>query len=170
MSLELCLSFFLLLLLLVDTSNNFLLKTVTALTPTHLHCPFLFSPRSLKIHPTVYKVRDGTELRWEWMHPTGCNNKLFCTEQNGVMWNASRSKGRREKESERSVVCLTFSNSRKSFDSDFRIEKFYCAWQKVWLAVTQHSQAYGSQIEFTWASVTCVSPLHQNIKKAYWLG
>lgn len=39
-------------LLLVDTSNNFLLKTVTALTPTRLHCPLLFSPRSLTIHLT----------------------------------------------------------------------------------------------------------------------
>lgn len=46
------LSFFLPLLLLVDTSNNFLLKTVTSLTPTCLHCPFLFSSNSLTIQLT----------------------------------------------------------------------------------------------------------------------
>lgn len=37
---------------LFDTSNNFWLETVTAPTPTHLHCPFLFSPCSLTIHLT----------------------------------------------------------------------------------------------------------------------
>lgn len=48
-------------------------------------------------------------------------------------------KKKKKKHHERSVGCLAFNDASESFDSDFRMGKFYCARQRLELTVAQHS-------------------------------
>lgn len=74
----------------------------------------------------------------------------------------------KKKHHERSVGCLAFNDASESFDSDFRMGKFYCARQRLELTVAQHSHrvADGIYMRRLHARLTVASKHHTQTKKS----
>lgn len=93
--------------------NNINLATVTVLTLLFytLHCPFLLSILS---QYTINRFMRMNASYWI-QQQLSLQRKIKC-----VTWNAYSQKEREE--SKRFVMCLTFGDKSKSFNSDFRMQ------------------------------------------------
>lgn len=95
----------------------------------------------------------------------GVGGRRGCEMPRGQKGRGGGEKKKKKKHHERSVGCLAFNGASESFDSDFRMGKFYCARQRLELTVAQHSRGVADDGWNLHAAAARVSPLHQNIKK-----